>query len=138
MLSLGRFLLLVAAFPFMLGCDQDPFGLSERTVKGDYRLNRWEDGVTYYLVGGPHIDNGGGAIDGTVIRLGWDHQRILVERHANFRGDGDGFMVIDIQLQTVRGPLSTQEVATDADLSRIRLMPPKEAWEVLGASRHRD
>jgi hypothetical protein len=130
MLSLGRFLLLVAAFPFMLGCDQDPFGLSERTVKGDYRLMQWEDGVTYYLVGGPHIDNGGGAIDGTVVRLGWDQQRILVERYANFRGDGDGFMVVD--LQTIRGPLSAREVATNADLSRIKLMPPKEAWEVLG------
>ena len=132
MLSLGRFLLLVAAFPFMLGCDQDPFGLSERTVKGDYRLKQWEDGVTYYLVGGPHIDNGGGAIDGTVTCLGWDQQRILVERHANFRGDGDGFMIIDVQLQTIRGPLSAQELSTKADLLRIKLMPPKEAWEVLG------
>jgi len=116
----------------MLGCDQDPFGLSQRTVKGDYRLKQWEDGVTYYLVGGPHIDNGGGAIDGTVIRLGWDEQRILVERHANFRGDGDGVMVIDVHLQTISGLLSAQEVATRADLSRIKLMPPKEAWELLG------
>jgi len=132
MLSFGRFLLLVAAFPFMLGCDQDPFRLSERTVKGDYRLMRWEDGMTYYLVGGPHIDSGGGAIDGNVIRLGWDQHRILVERHANFRGDGDGFMVIDAQLQTISGPLSAQEVTTKADLSRIKLMPPKEAWELLG------
>ena len=111
-----------------------PSNLYSRRIAGRHhdQLKQWEDGVTYYLVGGPHIDNGGGTIDGTIIRLGWDQQRILVERHANFRGDGDGFMVIDVQLQTVRGPLSAQEVGTQADLSKIKLVPPKEAWEILG------
>jgi hypothetical protein len=132
MLSLARFLLLVAPFPFILGCViRDPFPLNTRHVKGNYRLKQ-EDAVTYYLVNSAHIGNGGGAIDGTVIRLGWDKQRILVERHADFRGDLDGFMVIDLKQQTMRGPLSAEEVATKADLSRIKLMPAKEAWEVLG------
>src|SRR2546423_13180784 len=84
----ARHLLLAAA---TLGagaaCDQDPFHLSERRLAGDYRLKQWEDFRTYYLVGGPQPDRGGGAIDGTVLRLAWDRSPLLIQRQAAFGGD---------------------------------------------------
>ena len=52
--------------------DQDPFGLSTRDISGEFELEQWKDGTSYYLNGPSHLDSGGwGTLKGVVNRLGW-------------------------------------------------------------------
>ena len=128
-----RQLLLAAATLAVVGaCDQDPFHLSERRVAGGYRLERWEDHRTYYLVGGPQPDSGGGAINGTVLRLAWDSSRILVQRKATFGGD-TAWVVVDVRRQSVGAPLTEAEVGASPELSRLEraAVPADSAWRAL-------
>jgi Fe-S-cluster containining protein len=64
----------------LAGCmDQDPFGLTTRDIQGAYELEQWEDGSTYYLRGPSHLSHEAwGAIEGTVGKLGWSGDIILV------------------------------------------------------------
>lgn len=115
----------------LLGCvDQDPFGLSERRVAGPYRLKQWEDGATYYLVGGPQPEEGGGAIDGTVRRLGWDRRYILLEREANV-GGVIGWMVIDAERRTVAGPYTEAEARRRPGVATLATVRADSAWAKL-------
>jgi hypothetical protein len=113
-------------------CDQDPFGRSERRVAGDYQLKQWEDFRTYYLVGGPQPDSGGGAINGTVLRLAWNDSLVLVQRRATFGGD-TAWVVVDARRQTVSGPLTRAEVGARPELARLEhaAMPADSAWRIL-------
>jgi hypothetical protein len=128
----GWFLLLIAALGMVVGCDQDPLGTSRRTILGDYQLKLWEDGSTYLLVDGSKSGTGWEVAGGSIIRVGWDQRRILVERHSTSIGGVDGFIVVDVAARTVSGPLSSSELAKNVDLAKIKLMPPAEAWKLLG------
>lgn len=105
-----------------------------KSLPGDYKLERWEDGKTYYLLG-PSKQfegvKGGGLIDGMVVRMAWDSEIIAAERHATFRSDPDGWMIIDIKSGKISGPVSKPEF----DAIRIkRHLDVKEinvAWEGL-------
>lgn len=112
-------------------CHLDPLGNSERTIAAPYRLMRWEDGATFYLVddGG---GSGGGVAGGVVRRIGWSRGLIVVDRQATFRGDGDGLVVIDAAERSVRGPIPAEELEADKRLSGITLLSAVEAWERLG------
>jgi hypothetical protein len=116
---------------YVAACDQDPFGLSERTVAGNYRLKKWEDGETFYLTGGHKSRDASGQVEGSVVRIGWTQSHILVDRLATFRGDPDGVMVIDVERQMVTGPVTEETIAADPRLSSIKLMKPAEAWAQL-------
>ena len=109
------------------GCDQDPFRSSERNVAGPYALKQWEDGATYYLVGGPQPDSGGGAINGTVIRVGWDARYILTQRMATSGGD-TAWIVVDTERRTVSGPLTDAELALQPDVARLTTYRADSAW----------
>ena len=113
-------------------CDQDPFLLSERRVAGEYRLKQWEDFQTYYLVGGPQPDSGGGAINGTVLRLASDKSRILVQRRATVGGD-TAWVVVDVERRTVGGPLTAADVDARPELAQLRraAIPTDSAWRML-------
>jgi hypothetical protein len=125
---------LCAALAILLfaGCmDQDPFGLSRRTVAGDYRLEQWEDFTTYYLVGGGPEQPGGSALGGTVTHIGWNRRYVVARRHANFRGDGDGWMIVDVERRTVAGPFSDAELARRPEARGIVPVTASEAWDRL-------
>ena len=108
-----------------------PFGEQERTVAGKYRLVQWEDGTTYYLHADGMNKPGGGVIEGTVKRIGWDERFIIVFRYSNFRGDPDGWMIIDHRKNTMTGPFSDTELLKHSELSDISTMEAEEAWEKL-------
>ncbi len=123
------FLILFIINSLISGCF--PFGEQERTVVGKYRLVQWEDGTTYYL----HADGldkpGGGVLEGTVKQIGWDDRFIIVWRYSNFRGDPDGWMIIEHQKNTMTGPFSDEELSKHSELSGIATMEAAEAWEEL-------
>ena len=111
------------------GCmDADPFGLSSRRIAGNYQLEQFESGK-YYLLKDGHKDSGGGYIDGTVLVIGWDADVIAAKRHANFRGDPDGWMIIDIRSDELKGPLSEEEFLKL--YPNLKIYDPVIAWKKL-------
>jgi hypothetical protein len=110
----------------LAGCD------NTRSLPGGFALQMWEDGKTFYLVGpGGANQEGGGAIGGTVIRLAWNNELIAVERHANFRGDPDGWMVIDTATKHVTGPITAEQFGHLQAAHKLRVRAADEAWAEL-------
>ena len=112
----------------LCGCNIDS-GWSCRPVSGDYCLERWEDGKTYYLRDKRHPDlSGGGVIDGVVQRIGWTDSTIIAWRKPLFGGDPWGWMVIDVRRRSVEGPISDAERVRRPDLRSIAVTSPEIAW----------
>ncbi|MBI2510950.1 MAG: hypothetical protein HYV96_03140 [Opitutae bacterium] len=110
-----------------------PGGGTQRKIAGEFRLERWEDGITYYLHKRGHDDSdeGGSVIGGTVVRIGWSSRHIVVQRYSIYRGDFDGWMIIDVQTDSISGPFSDAQVQARDDVRGIATYPVAEAWEKL-------
>jgi hypothetical protein len=113
------FLLLLCA----LGCDQ-----SQRRVAGPYRLEQFESGK-FYLEKAGTPETGGGCIEGTVEEIGWTNGFIFARRYATYRGDPDGWMIIDVSKQSMTGPLSETEFR--AKYPGVQTLSPEAAWKKL-------
>jgi hypothetical protein len=115
----------------MSGCF--PGDGTQRTIVGDYRLHQWEDGTTYYLHkrGQDDSSQGGSIIGGTVIRIGWSSHYILAERHSIYRGDPDGWMIIDVQSGVISGPFSDADFRARPEAQGIQIYEVSEAWRKL-------
>ncbi len=109
------------------GCDQ------QRKVAGDYRLEQWEDGQTLLLAQEwpRRFIRGGSIIGGTVLRIGWTSRYMVVERHSIYRGDADGWMIIDVQTGTMSGPFSEADVRARPEAQGIQIYEVSEAWKRL-------
>jgi hypothetical protein len=109
------------------GCEND------RTVAGAFRLELFEDGTTYYLHKRGHDDSsqGGSIIGGTVLSLGWSSRYIVAERHSIYRGDPDGWMIIDVQSGGMNGPFTETEFRARPEAHGIRVYQVSEAWKKL-------
>jgi hypothetical protein len=67
----------------------------------------------HYLTGpGSTNQDGGGAIDGSVLEMAWNGDVIAAKRYATFRGDPDGWMTIDTKTKKVAGPLTEEQFTT--------------------------
>ncbi len=115
----------------LVGCDQDPFHQRERAILADYELAQSEDSSLFYLVREGAQDNGGGVLDGTVVRIGWNGHYILAERKANFRGDKDGWMIIDTSTNRTTGPFTDAELKAHPETQDMAVMSAPEAWKRL-------
>ena len=124
-----RLLTAAVSLACLAACDQDPLGLSERAIGANYVLERAES--NYFLIDANHPDTVGGVIEGVVLAIGWDQQRIVVERHSIFRGDPDGFLIIDLKTRAMRGPLTREALTADPEVGAIKLLPAAQAWESL-------
>lgn len=121
----------IALILVFLGCDQDPFRLNRRKVAGIYFLQRWEDGKIYYLEAKNGEHTGGGVLNGTVTLIGWNENYIIAKRHSIFRGDPDGWMIINVQQQSIEGPLSDENIKTRMETKGMHFIMPEEAWKKL-------
>jgi hypothetical protein len=108
-----------------------PGGGKERKLAGDFLLEQWEDGTTYYLRRRGHDSQGGGIIEGTVVRIGWSSRYILAQRYSIFRGDPDGWMIIDVQSGSITGPFTDAQLQARPEASGITTLPVAEAWRRL-------
>ena len=105
-----------------------------KSLPGNYRLERWEDGKTYYLLGPPNQTGdvgGGGLIGGLVDRMAWDGEIICAERYATFRGDPDGWMIVDIKSGKISGPVSKLEFDAVRIRRRLEVKEASVAWDEL-------
>jgi hypothetical protein len=134
--TLGRFvrislLTIFCAVLLCAGCF--PFGGNVRKVAGDFRLEQWEDGTTYYLHQRGHDDSkeGGSIIGGTVVSIGWSSRYILAQRYSISRGDPDGWMIIDTQSGNITGPFTDAQLSAHAEAAGITTFPVAEAWRRL-------
>lgn len=102
----------------------------QSTIVGDYRLHKWEDDKTFYLHkrGQDDSSQGGSIIGGTVLRIGWNSHYILAERHSIFRGDADGWMIIDTQSDAISGPFSEADFRARPEAQGIQIYDASEAW----------
>lgn len=91
-----------------------------------YALCRWEDGKTFYLVLDGQEPSGGGVIDGAVEMMGYNNDVIVARRYATFRGDPDGWMVVDVKRKSARGPVADEEVK--AMFPTLQLKSAKDEW----------
>ena len=131
MIRKRRFFISLPLTITLLFCGCFPFGNQQRTIAGTYQLVKFEDGKTYYIYAEDQKDNGGGVIDGTVKLIGWNAEYIIALRHSNYRGDPDGWMVINLQSGSIEGPFSYERIAGRSDIASIRTMSPDVAWERL-------
>lgn len=109
------------------GCEQ------QHTIAGDYRLEQFEDGQTYYLHkrGQDDSSNGGSIIGGIVLRLGWSSRYIVAERQSIYRGDLDGWMIIDVQSGAMNGPFIEAEFRARPEAQGIQIFQVSEVWKKL-------
>ena len=122
--------LLLVLIAFLVGCDQDPFHRGERVIAGRFRLMQWEDEQTYYLITPDTRNSGGGLIDGTVHRIGWDTSRIVIERHP-LVGDSLDWIVIDLHTRNLAGPYAKAQFDELSYVHAIPLVSPDAAWKKL-------
>ena len=113
------------------GCSDALNIWSCRSIAESFCLERWEDEETFYL-NGPVERDGGGFLGGTVLAIGWNEHFILAKRRANFRGDPDGWMVVDIRNKSIEGPFDDDEIRRDSRLRNIVTNNPDAAWRSLG------
>ena len=123
-----RISLAVSLLVAIIGCSDT------KSLPGNYKLERWEDDKTYYLLGPQKLfagHSGGGAIEGVLVRIAWDGELIAAERHAIFRGDPDGWMIVDIKSGKISGPVSNPEFDAIRIKHHLQVKEARAAWEEL-------
>lgn len=94
---------------FVVGCDLNPFNVGCKQINPGYSLCRTDDQSTYLVMKSGEQPEGGGVLEGVVVQIGWNDRYIVAWRYATFRGDPDGWMLIDAATQQVTGPVSENE-----------------------------
>jgi hypothetical protein len=109
------------------------FGGWERKIVGKYRLEQFEDLETYYLhkAGQDDSADGGSIIGGTVRRIGWSSRYIVAERHSIYRGDADGWMIIDVESGKMSGPFTEADFQSRPESKDIQIYDASVAWKRL-------
>jgi len=98
---------------------------SHRQLSGHYYLDRFDEGGTSYYVGAPgKALDGGGVFDGTVQEVGWNKDWILARVKRIYRGDPDGWYLLNVKTGQITGPLQTSELKTNPALSNIKTLQP--------------
>jgi hypothetical protein len=130
---LGYIFLILFLGLFLVACDQDPFHQSYRKIAGAYSLHRWEDGKTYYIEkeGAQNQEQGGGVINGTVQKIGWNADYILVKRQSTYQGDPGGWILLDVKSTSMKGSFTDEEIAKMSEANGMRFLDPGEAWQNL-------
>ena len=104
-----------------------------RGLVGDFRLIREGEGI-YKLMDTRQPENQlGNKV--AVVRIGWDQQRILVERLASpTRGtpwsNEAGWVVIDVDRRIVSPTLTEAEIRQRKDVAHIVTYAPDSAYEM--------
>ncbi len=104
-----------------------------RAIVGGYHLEQFHENNKFYLHknGVDDTKMGGSILDGIVLKIGWNERFIVAERHSFYRGDPDGWMIIDVRSGTSAGPFKQSELRARAEVCGIEILPVSEAWEKL-------
>lgn len=102
---------------------------SHRQLTGGYYLDRFDeggvfDGASYYVGAPGKAIDGGGVFDGTVQEIGWNKDWILARVRKVYRGDPDGWYLLNVKTGQITGPLQNSELKTNSALSTIKTIDP--------------
>ena len=101
---------------------------SRKMINSSYSIERWEDGVTYYLLG-PFDGPGWGALEGTIDKIGWDENYILVWQNDD--GQGSGWRVIDLKTNKLSPLIESSDLKHTPQINNIKILEAKVAWDKL-------
>ena len=105
---------------------------ARRTIGSDFRLTQWEDDQTYYLDDVTDTSAGNsGAIEGTILLIGWDRDFIVVKRRPMYQPNPDDWVTVDILTKTVSKSLTETDIAQKPELKKIEFFKPEVAWKKL-------
>jgi hypothetical protein len=112
----------------LAACGDGNFGSDCRSIAGSgYSLCRDANGSTvYYIEPAGEYPSDGGVVHGTVKMIGWSDSVIVASRISTFRGDPDGYMVIDLATKKVEGPFTDGEILQK--LPNIELQDASKVW----------
>jgi hypothetical protein len=105
-------------------------------VLDDYWL--WRADLDFYYLdrGRSQTPFDAGVVDGLVLQIGWDNDRIVVERKPGTGGGPPDWVLIEVSTHSLSTPLSAEEWkrarAEREDLRSIRVRPVADAWVELG------
>ena len=101
---------------------------SRKLINSSYSIERWEDGVTYYLLG-PSDGPGWGALKGTIEKIGWNAEYILVWQNDD--GQGSGWRVIDLKTNKLSPLIESSDLKHTPQINNIKILEAKVAWDKL-------
>jgi hypothetical protein len=119
----------------LVGCSV--FAPSSKKVAGVFYLTQWEDFKTYYLEesGKGETSGGGGAIDGVVLRIGWNDELIAVNRRPTVATVKSDWVLINVAKRAVGDAITDaqfQELQkSDPALRSMTIYSAENAWKLL-------
>jgi hypothetical protein len=99
---------LLLLIPLSACMDQDPFGLSKRTINGRYYLESYEFGYLLKKDGVPDY-NGFGYLDGYILELGWDESKLYIKSRPIDDDYPDGWFILDLNKDKFIGDKLSEE-----------------------------
>jgi hypothetical protein len=106
----------------MLGC-----GSNRMRVAGSYYLERFSENGKFYLR--QHGDRStGGVFDGHLLQIGANPDTIIAYVKRLYRGDPDGWYMLDVRTGKVSGPLTECELRAFCNKSGITCEPVDAIW----------
>jgi len=107
-----------------------------RKVSGEYWLERIELDYYYLERGNEYDPSGAGVIKGSVLKIGWTDDVIVVQRDPASGPEPPDWMVIDLKTGTITGPLDDQAWESlrerDSGLRDLTIHSAADAWKLLG------
>jgi hypothetical protein len=106
----------------LTGCFENS---ASRNIAGEFYLEQRNEGSgLYYLQRSGERKTGGGFIGGTVQRIGWNKNTIVVKRLSTARSDTDGWLIIDVKTKALIGPSRRKSSWPDPTRKKFRLSRP--------------
>jgi hypothetical protein len=116
-------------------CDQAVQSLRQRTISGNYQLER--DEPNYFLIDNQHDATMGGVVGGVILSIGWSERQVVVYRHAIMSADPDGYVVVDLADGTISTTMDLTDIKADPELMEIKILPVSDAWLALADRQNR-
>lgn len=113
----------VALLLFIPGC-----GSQKVPVGGSYYLDKFSENGRFYMRQRGD-DSVGGVFDRYVLQMGAKEDVVLAYIRRLYRGDCDGWYVLDVKWGKVSGPLSDSERQRICTLNGITCEPVEAFWD---------
>jgi len=99
-----------------------------RKVVGHYRLEHILDKEEFYLFRNDNNESDRGRIAGNVLHIGWNERYIVFYRNSSYRVVANGWIIVDIKSDRIRGPLTDSELSLCPERVGMQIVDVKEAW----------
>ena len=106
----------------LLSCTEGP----SKKLVDRYRLERFSESGSYYVIDARNHSSGGGVFDGVVDEIGWNDDWILARVRRLYHGDSNGWYVLNVRTREVKGALLPSDIKKDPVLAKLQTRPCTE------------